>query len=245
MVGLPPSTIEPIPLQTHDYQQFSGQYAELKLEGSYFLAFNAVAEWCQRHPSRGKLLDFGCGTGRSTRFLRNLGFDPVGVDINPSMLAKARQAAEGEYYLLDSEQLPFPNHRFDAIFQSFVLLEYSSIPQMINTFEEFHRVLTDEGIVIVVTGSEEYYRHNWSSFEIGPVDDTCLASGCKVRVGIRDTNIVLFDYYWTDNDYRQVFQQSGFEVIEAMQPLAQGHEPFAWVNECEFPCWTIYVLKKQ
>ncbi len=56
---------------------------------------------------------------------------------------------------------------------------------------------------------------------------------------------MLFDYFWTDADYQQVFQKSGFDVVEMVKPLAQGNEPFEWVNECEFPCWTIYVLKKQ
>ncbi len=33
-----------------------------------------------------RALDFGCGAGRSTRFLRGLGFQTVGVDIAAPML---------------------------------------------------------------------------------------------------------------------------------------------------------------
>ncbi|NEO28186.1 MAG: class I SAM-dependent methyltransferase [Kamptonema sp. SIO4C4] len=232
-------------LPTHNYQQFSEQYSQLQIEKTYFLAFRAVAELLAGYEHQGKrVLDFGCGTGRSTRFLQNLGLAPVGVDINSSMLRQAQQFG-GDYYLLESENLPFPRQSFEIIFQSFVLLEYASTADMEATFQEFHRVLTDNGIIVIVTGSEEYYRHDWLSFEMGKSAHSSLQSGCKVPVSIRDTEIVLFDYYWTDQDYRQVFQNSGFTVVKAQYPLAQGNEPFAWISECEFPCWTIYMLKKQ
>ncbi|MGP1384312.1 MAG: class I SAM-dependent methyltransferase [Thainema sp.] len=235
--------------QSHDYQQFSEQYSKLQIENTYFLAFRSVAELLGRYlgndSNSKRTLDFGCGTGRSTRFLHSLGLDTVGVDINPFMLSRARQAMEGDYYLLDSEQLPFAAKHFDIIFQSFVLLEYSSIAQMTDSFEEFHRVLADDGLITVVTGSEDYYRHDWLSFEMGDTQEQTLESGCQVQVSIRGTDVVLFDYYWTDSDYRHVFQQTGLEVVDVVQPLAQGDEPFNWVNECEFPCWSIYVLKKQ
>ncbi|MGK7924205.1 MAG: class I SAM-dependent methyltransferase [Spirulina sp.] len=239
-------TRTPLSSQTHDYRRFSGEYSHLGIENTYFLAFKSVAELLGLQGDRGKrALDFGCGTGRSTRFLQSLGFDTVGVDINPSMLSQARRTRDGEYYQLNSKKLPFPAQRFDLIFQSFVLFEYGSLSQTIDTFEELNRVLADRGIVIVVTGSEDYYVRDWLSFKMDDSRERPLKSGDTVKVSIRGTDIVLFDYYWTDRDYRQVFQQSGFKVVETLHPLARGDEPFAWVSECEFPCWTIYVIEKQ
>ncbi|MFK8183351.1 MAG: class I SAM-dependent methyltransferase [Phormidesmis sp.] len=239
-------------LSPHDYSQFSSQYSQLKIEKSYFLAFRAAAELLEKHCRIGtKLLDFGCGTGRSTRFMKTLGFESTGVDISQDMLEQARQADQGEYCWLESTKIPFPERSFDVIFQSFVLLEYSSLSQMVDTFEEFNRVLQDDGIAIIVTGSEDYYRNDWLSFKMGESDENGhenvrpMTSGDKVKVAITDTDIVLFDYVWTNSDYQQVFQKSGFDVIDMVSPLAQGNEPFEWVNECEVPCWTIYVLKKQ
>lgn len=43
-----------------------------------------------RGPSR-RLLDMGCGTGEHSRFLVAQGFQVVGVDVSPSMLASARE----------------------------------------------------------------------------------------------------------------------------------------------------------
>lgn len=241
---------------SHNYPQFSSQYSQLKIEDSYFLAFRAAAELLRKHGSLGtKLLDFGCGTGRSTRFLKTIGFEPTGVDISQDMLKEARQMGQEDYYWLNPKKVSFSEQfseqSFDAIFQSFVLLEYSSLSQMVDTFEEFNRVLCDDGIAVIVTGSEDYYRHDWLSFKIGESDEETpdetrsITSGDKVRVSIKGTDIVLFDYVWTNSDYRWVFQKSRFDVIDMVSPLARGDEPFEWVNEREFPCWTIYVLKKQ
>lgn len=236
----------------HDYQKFSPQYSQLKIEDSYFLAFRTAAELLEKERlDKSRVLDFGCGAGRSTRFLKSLGFETTGIDISRDMLAQARQQDQGDYHWLNSKVLPFSPQSFDIIFQSFVLLEYSSTAQITETFTEFNRVLDDNGTVIVVTGSEEYYCHDWLSFKIGNGDkigveqENSLTSGSQVKVAIRGTNIVLLDYFWTDADYRKAFQAAGFDVIKMVQPLAQGDEPFDWVNECQFPCWTIYVLKKR
>src|SRR3954471_16523979 len=46
-------------------------------------------------PAGSRVLDAGCGTGRVMIRLAELGYDCVGVDLDPSMLAVARKAAPG------------------------------------------------------------------------------------------------------------------------------------------------------
>jgi predicted TPR repeat methyltransferase len=45
----------------------------------------------REHVSGRRAVDFGCGTGRSTRLLRSFGFEVVGVDVSASMIHQARQ----------------------------------------------------------------------------------------------------------------------------------------------------------
>lgn len=48
----------------------------------------------------GLVLDLGCGTGKITRFLREKGYDMIGVDLSEEMLGVARQQeADGILYL--------------------------------------------------------------------------------------------------------------------------------------------------
>ncbi len=44
-----------------------------------------------REQRASKILDFGCGTGRSTRFLKQLGFVVTGIDISADMLEVAKK----------------------------------------------------------------------------------------------------------------------------------------------------------
>jgi SAM-dependent methyltransferase len=63
------------------------------------------------------LLDVGCGTGYfSRRFAREAGLQVTGIDIDPDMIAFAReQAPEIEFALTDMQHLPFADASFDHI----------------------------------------------------------------------------------------------------------------------------------
>ncbi|MFQ5768250.1 MAG: class I SAM-dependent methyltransferase [Acidobacteriota bacterium] len=75
-------------------------YARLEFPGTYYLAYRDLPAIFSRHVQGRNAMDFGCGAGRSTRFLRKLGFDVVGVDIAEPMLARARERdPQGEYLL--------------------------------------------------------------------------------------------------------------------------------------------------
>ena len=65
-------------------------YAALEFPGTYWLAFRDLPEIIARHVTGPVALDFGCGAGRSTRFLKRLGFDATGVDVSASMIEHAR-----------------------------------------------------------------------------------------------------------------------------------------------------------
>ena len=66
-------------------------------------------------PAPGRLtLDVGCGEGRVTRDLRDLGHRVVGVDPSPTMIAAARDADPGgEYIEADAAALPFEDGAAD------------------------------------------------------------------------------------------------------------------------------------
>lgn len=65
--------------------------------------------WLASRPVRGRVLVPGCGTGREVRLLAAQGAEPVGLDIAPSAVARARKEipAGAETYLAgDFLQLP-------------------------------------------------------------------------------------------------------------------------------------------
>ena len=96
-------------------------YATLEFPGTYYLAFRDLPVLIQRYNHGSRALDFGCGTGRSTRFLRNLGLNVTGADISQAMLDQARALdPSGEYHLIRANVVDeFAPKSFDVILSAF------------------------------------------------------------------------------------------------------------------------------
>ena len=64
-----------------------------------------------------RILDAGCGFGRTVGVFDELGFDAVGVDISPAVIAEARKRNPGPTYLVHDLTEPLPGEvaRFDAV----------------------------------------------------------------------------------------------------------------------------------
>ena len=81
-------------------------YATLEFANTYYLAYRDLPEILSAHVIGLRALDFGCGTGRSTRMLRKLGFDVTGVDISEDMLHIAKVTdPSGDYRLVLGDNL--------------------------------------------------------------------------------------------------------------------------------------------
>lgn len=93
------------------------------------------------------VLDHGCGPGESTRLLKAMGYNAVGVDWSPHMieLAKARGV---EAHVSDSQPLPFADNTFDAVFAC-TSLEWSAEPSRL--VGELVRVTKPGGRIVAAT----------------------------------------------------------------------------------------------
>ena len=123
-------------------------YAKLEFPGTYYLAFRDIPKIIAAHTPGKSALDFGCGTGRSTRFLRRFGLDAVGVDISPQMIAKANELdPQGDYRLIaDGDFAQFANNRFDLIFSAFTFDNIPGAGNGNNSAPVFGRDITAAGI---------------------------------------------------------------------------------------------------
>lgn len=98
-------------------------------------------------PAPGRLtLDIGCGEGRVSRDLRELGHRVIGMDRSPSMIAAAREAdPEGEYVEADAAALPFEDGSADLVIAFMSLMDMDEMPASVR---ELARVLEPGGLFV-------------------------------------------------------------------------------------------------
>lgn len=204
-------------------------YALRNLQNTDLLAFRFVAE--NRLPRGARVLDLGCGAGRSTRFLRDLGKSVVGLDRRPDMIAAARQRdSRGEYQpVAPSQPLPFANESFDAVFSSWALVEEGSRKEIVRVLQECHRVLRPGGQAVIVTNTPEFYAGDWLSCEVEK--SQALQSGQRVKAMLLPERVVVSDYFWSDVDYRAFFEAAWFDVCAAHRPLGRPEDALPWKDE--------------
>lgn len=224
-------------------------YAKLEFPGTYYLAFRDLPEIITQHVNGKKAMDFGCGAGRSTRFIVELGFDSVGVDISADMLKKARELdPAGDYRLLGEGGFDqFQNQVFDLILSAFTFDNIPTREKKVGILKEISRLLKPEGRFVNLVSSPEIYYHEWASFSTKDFPENRNAKcGDIVRIinTATDDRRPVDDILWPDTDYREIYREAGLSPLNMYNPLGREDEPYQWVNETKIAPWAIYVLKR-
>lgn len=99
-----------------------------------------------------KILDFGCGYGRVSKILLDMGYsDIVGVDPSGKMIERARRThPDIKFEVGGKESLPYLDNSFDAIVVCAVFTCITSIETRNSKFRELRRVLKPEGLLHMV-----------------------------------------------------------------------------------------------
>lgn len=222
-------------------------YAELEFPGTYYLAYRDLPAIIGEHVRGRKALDFGCGAGRSTRFLRKLGFDAVGVDISEPMLARARERdPEGQYGLLpDGDLGGFPAGTYDLVLSAFTFDNIPTMEKKIALLKALKRLLKGSGRIVSLVSAPEIYLNEWASFSTKDFPENRTAqSGDKVLIVMLDVEDrrPVEDILCTQCDYLEAYKRAGLVPIEIHKPLAKPNEAYSWVSETTIAPWVIYVL---
>jgi len=226
----------------------AGAYSTLEFANTYYLAYRDLPAILAEHVTGTTALDFGCGTGRSTRFLRKLGFNVTGVDISEDMLRIARATdPSGDYRLVPGDNFSeLPAGAFDLVLSAFT---FDNIPGAMKAsiFRGLRTLLAPQGTIVSIVSSPEIYTHEWASFTTKDFPENAKArSGDVVRIIVTDHQDPrpVEDIVCTPESYRAIYREAGLEVARMLKPLAKGDEPYAWVNETSIAPWVIYVLKR-
>ena len=224
-------------------------YAGLDFPGTYSLAFRDLPPLLEKHVAGRTALDFGCGAGRSTRFLKRLGFETIGIDISQRMIEMARAAdPTGRYQRIENGDFTLLHPgRFDLVLCAFPFDNIPGVSNRRNLLHGLAQLLEPSGRIVILGSTPEIYLHEWASFTTKsfPANRTAK-SGEEVHIVMKDVtdSRPVVDFLWSHEDYLELFATSGLELVTEHRPLGSEKEPYDWVSETSVAPWVLYILKK-
>ncbi len=159
-----------------------------------------------------KILDVGCGGGRTTKALLNLGFDVIGLDIAANLIKPLQKEIGLKRAVVgDAADLEFPQNSFDIVLFSHNGIDYL-YPEnnRRKAFSEINRVLKSGGFFI-------YSSH---IFRLIPFNRFTL--GTILNNAIRIPKITKEGYYFENIDGSLVNTYSVSSLNKAQEELRKS-----------------------
>jgi SAM-dependent methyltransferase len=234
---------------TYANQARAEAYSRLEFPNTYYLAYRDLPEIISRHITGNRAIDFGCGTGRSSRFLKRLGFNVTGIDISSDMLEIARNLdLSGDYQLVSNGNYDhLGKHHYDLIQSVFTFDNIPGWENRTHILIGLRDLMQETGRMICLDSTPELYLNEYASFTTKDFPENRMAkTGDIVRCIMHDVEDKrpVEDIFWSVSDYKKLFCLAGLEIEETYKPLGYDNEPFEWISEKEIAPWMIFVLKK-
>jgi len=190
--------------------------AKLGIGNAHPGGFAATLEWLRNCsiPEGSRILEVGCGTGRTACHLANRGFTVTAVDIRPDMLDKARFRAKQEAAVVsfiegDVEDLPFESESFDVVLAESVTIFADSRKAL----SEYCRVLAPEGRL-----------YDREMIAVKPL---------SVKLDTLVRNYYGVERLWSVPEWSIMLEEAGFTDTELLHPGV--FDEWDWKDEMQYP----------
>ncbi|MFI7079531.1 class I SAM-dependent DNA methyltransferase [Micromonospora sp. NPDC049903] len=123
-----------------------------------------------RAQANGPVCDVGCGPGRITAHLRDIGLDAFGVDLSPRMIDVARRDLPGLHFEVGSmTRLDLPDGALAGLLAWFSLIHVPD-DEVPGVLAEFRRVLRPGGVVLLGFQTGDGSRHKTEGYGGHPMN---------------------------------------------------------------------------
>ncbi len=202
-----------------------------------------------------RILDIGCGTGRTSFGLYQLGYINLSCfDITPGMIEAAKCIAETKgvdinFSVDDVTQMSFENESFDAAFFSFNGL--MSIPQSTNratALNQINRILKPNSYFIFTTHDRHaeldflaYWQEEKRRWAAGKQDQRLYEFGDRLAMS-KNENTEIYIHIPSVDEVTLAIQKAGFTLVETFyrsEQFDESDQVKAFSGECRF-----WVLRK-
>lgn len=170
------------------------------------------------------ILDIGCGAGRTTFGLSQLGYNNiVGLDVTPKMIESAmiiqnNIGTDIEFVVGDACNLTYTEEQFEGCIFSFNgLMQIPKKENRLKAMKEINRVLKKDGYFIFTThdrANEEwlwFWEEEKERWERGEIDIRIFEYGDRILPeGDRD----IFLHFPSRSEILELIEESNFKVID-------------------------------
>lgn len=112
--------------------------------------FRSRTEYLAEQTGGGKILDIGCARGDFLDQAARCGFETYGLELSADAAQVARSRGHRVANAL-AQEIPFPNHSFNAIHMNHVL---EHVPTPIRSLKEIRRLLKPNGLALIEVPNE-------------------------------------------------------------------------------------------
>jgi len=206
-------------------------YGSLGIEGTtYQIGFDAVAELLGDITGT-TFLDFGCGTGRSARFLKALGARYVyAVDHDQDMIGQAlSRKLDGVTFIRVDDTIPLPDASADGAVSVNVFIEILTPSAMRRACAEIARTLRPGAPFILESSSPMAFGHTFRSYSYQYAGPLRSGETTPCIVTTHGGQLVIQDTYWTEDDYVDAIEQASLTVATIGYP--RPRDPAAWATD--------------
>lgn len=173
-----------------------------------------------------QILDLACGKGRHSRYLNNLGYDVIGVDLSKQSIDYAKKYENDRLHFEVHDKLkPYPK-QFDAVFNLFTSFGYfEDTTDNIRVIENIKASLKPNGYGVIDFMNANKARNSLVAEETKTVD------GIKFHLNRYVEDNVIFkdirftflekDYHFTERvsaleleDFKEFFAEANVELVD-------------------------------
>ncbi len=220
-------------------------YGSLGIEGTtYQIGFDTVAELLGDITGR-TFLDFGCGTGRSARFLKGLGARHVyAVDHDQDMIGQAlSRELDGVTFSRIDGAVPLPDASVDGAISMSVFIEIRTTGAMARACAEIARTSRPGAPFVVESSNPMAFGRTFRNFSYPHAGPLRSGETTPCIVTAPGGQFVIQDTYWTEADYVDAIEQAGLTVTAVVYP--RPRDPAAWsTDEASVPPCIVIEARK-
>ena len=165
-----------------------------------------------------KVLDAGCGNGRSYQLLRSKKINYLGVDNSPALIREAQNKYQfGNFRVMDLTNLECEKDTFDTIFCIAALQHIPSKKLRFQVLQDFHQILKPNGYLIMTNWNLWQKKYFWQTLKYSlsslcgkhrELDLKDVYMPWKARFGVVDR----YYHAFIARELNKLLQDSGFKI---------------------------------